>query len=96
LGLQGFGSNDWEASAQVLTDPDIDPPSPIHTLALVWLKRLSKTKRENGLDFMAFCQNRQKETKTFEFAVKQIYKYYESQIVPRLRVRPYDLWFDLD
>lgn len=96
MGVQGFNCNNWKESVKLLTDPDLESPSPVHTLASVWLKRLNKTKREGGLDFMAFCRNRQSETKTFEFAVKQMYKYYESRIVPRLRVRPYDIWIDLD
>ena len=96
IGVQGFDRNDWETGMHLFTNPKEESPSPIHTLVLVWQKRLNKTKKEDRVDFEAFCRNRQDETKTFEFAVEQMYKYYESRIVPKLKVRPYDLRIDLD
>lgn len=91
LGTKGFGVPDWQQSRQCFNDPKLDPQSPIHLLTLVWLKRLHTTLKEGQTDVKPFFLKRTKETKTFEYVVEQMYKYYEKEIVPKLKVKPYDI-----
>jgi hypothetical protein len=94
IGVQGFDSDDWESAYQSFLNPKTAPQSSVHILALVWMKRLNKTKTNGNLLIADFFRERRDETKTFEYAVEQMYKYYETEIVPKVRAFPYDLRFN--
>lgn len=91
LEIQSFCCPDWQNARQSFDDPDMDPQSPIHLLALVWLKRLHAASKDGQTGARHFFSNRTNETKTFEYVVDQIYKYYEKEIIPKLKVKPYDV-----
>jgi len=96
IGVEKFGGDDWNIAIDSLGSKDAEDESPVHTTAIVWLKRLRKTKSSGNKTLRDFLLDRKNETKAFEYAVEQMYKYYETKIVPRVRVEPYDLWFSFN